>query len=273
MNKLKLKAWDTERDMFVPQGEIVYTDYGDVNIEVHPNDTSYIGDSANNGEPQRGRFTIIRSSNLFDNSGDEVWEGDIREYNNIQYSLKDEGYRFVFENISDSSDDIIVLDEEVAYTSILKGNVFENTELTHKKTDMKTNGSLEIKGIISEGESKSLTCCDNVRDICIGNVSLYDKLEELFNLDEEKFWNDSSNLSQRYGIRYVILDEEPTEEKSFEQLSGEIVTQMLYADHVSGCYSEYTCGYGGFNYVVVDGGHNIFKELDSYIGKYIHFKI
>jgi len=56
-------------------------------------------------------------------------------------------------------------------------------------------------------------------------------------------------------------------------LTDEIISQMLYADHVNVCYSEWTCGYGGFDYVIDKGGHSIFKELESYIGKYVHFMI
>jgi hypothetical protein len=76
---------------------------------------------------------------------------------------------------------------------------------------------MELKGIITQGESKSLTCCDSVMDILIGGVSLYDKLKELFNQDSEEYWENSDKQSPRYGVRYVILEEQPTEDKSFEQ--------------------------------------------------------
>jgi hypothetical protein len=132
---------------------------------------------------------------------------------------------------------------------------------------------MELKGIITQGESKWLTCCQSVTDILIGGVSLYDKLEELFNQDSEGYFEDGNKQSPRYGVRYVILEEQPIEDKTFEQQSAEVVTQMLYADYVSGCYSEWTCGYGGFDYAIDNGGHSIFKELESYVGKYVHFAI
>lgn len=132
---------------------------------------------------------------------------------------------------------------------------------------------MELKGIISQGANISLTCCESVMDILIDNVSLYDKLNELFNQDTEEYWNNSDKQSPRYGVKYVILNEQPTEEKSFEQQSAEVVTQMLYAEHINGCYSEWTCGYGGFDYVIDNEGHSIFKELKNYIGKYVHFII
>lgn len=131
---------------------------------------------------------------------------------------------------------------------------------------------MELKGIITQGENIPLTCCESVMDILIGGLSLYDKLEDLFDQDVEECWEDGYQQSPPYRVRYVILEEQPKEEKSFEQQAAEVVTQMLYADHVSGCYSEWTCGYGGFDYVA-EGGHSIFKELKSHIGKYIHFII
>jgi hypothetical protein len=132
---------------------------------------------------------------------------------------------------------------------------------------------MELKGIISAGESISVTCCEHIRDIEIDGVSLYKQLEELFGQSEEDHWNDSTKQSPRYHVRYVILDEKPEEEKSFEQQSAEVVTSMLYANLIYGCYSEWTCGYGGFDYVADENGHSIFKELESYRGKYVHFII
>jgi hypothetical protein len=137
---------------------------------------------------------------------------------------------------------------------------------------------MELKGIIKEGENKSLTCCSSIADIVIGEVSLFDELEKLFNQDAEEYFSasyDNPRQSPKYGVKYVILDEAPNEEKSFNDLSAEVQINMLYADYYSGCYSEYTCGYGGFDYVLgKDGeGHSVFDELKSYIGKYVHFQI
>lgn len=139
--------------------------------------------------------------------------------------------------------------------------------------EIRERKNMELKGFIMPGDKVSVTCCENIEDIEIGGVSLYEKLTELFNQSEEDYWNDSSKQSPRYHVRYVILEQAPSEEKSFDQQSAEVVASMLYADLISGCYSEWTCGYGGFDYVADENGHSIFKELRSHVGKYVHFVI
>ena len=89
----------------------------------------------------------------------------------------------------------------------------------------------------------------------------------------KEYWNEWGKESPKYAVRYVVLDEEPKEEKSFEQQTAEVVMEMLYGQLVSGCYSEWTCGYGDFDYVTGENGHSIFEELQSSVGKYLHFKI
>jgi hypothetical protein len=134
---------------------------------------------------------------------------------------------------------------------------------------------MELKGFIAEGENKSLTCCSSITDILIGDVSLFDELEKILNQDTEKYFEGENEQSPKYGVKYVILDEVPEKETSFNDLSAEVQQTMMYASYVSGCYSEYTCGFGGFDYVIgKDGeGHSVFDELKSYIGKWVHFQI
>ena len=114
-----------------------------------------------------------------------------------------------------------------------------------------------------------MTCCETIQDLYVGEDSLYEKLTFFFNQEEEEYWNDSEKIPPVFSMRYVILDEKPDSNISFEELSAKIINEMLYCSHVSGCYSEWTCGYGGFDYLV-NNGHSIFEELESYIGKYVH---
>ena len=130
MSEVKLKAWDLKKKCFVPQGEICFSDYGDTSWSVAPNDLSYSGDECHNGEPQRGRFEIIRIANILDKCLSELWEGDFREINGKLYKLVDDGWRFRFERnmVEFGENHDIVLDEDTAYISILRGNIYENPE-------------------------------------------------------------------------------------------------------------------------------------------------
>ena len=133
MSEVKLKAWDYEKQCFVPQGEIIFHDYGDTRWSVSPNDLSYIGDQIHNGEPIRERFRIIRNVNLSDGNGFELWEGDLRKLNGKLYKVVDEGFRFSFERnlVQFGENEMIVLDEDTAWSSQLIGNIFENQSFLH----------------------------------------------------------------------------------------------------------------------------------------------
>lgn len=132
---------------------------------------------------------------------------------------------------------------------------------------------MELKGIITLGEKKLISCCSNIQDLNIGGLSLYNQLSNLFNLEASEYWENYDKESPKYAVRYVILDQKPKEdeEKSFEQQAGEVITEMIFGSLITGCYSEWTCGYGDFDYIM--RGNSIFEELRDSVGKYIHFKI
>ncbi len=79
------------------------------------------------------RFAL-RFTNLKDRQNQEVCEGDLREINGKLYKIVDDGFRFRFERnlfqFGENKD--ILLDEDTAYISVLKGNIFENPELMEK---------------------------------------------------------------------------------------------------------------------------------------------
>lgn len=126
---------------------------------------------------------------------------------------------------------------------------------------------MRLRGYIKEGGRISLTCCDSVTDVSIGEISLYDNLDKEFGLDPSADFDGIDQNTPSVGVSYLILDEDPGD-GSFEDIIGEWITKRLYSEYVSGCYSEMTCGHGGYDYFI-NGGHNIFKEILSHDGKYI----
>ena len=147
---------------------------------------------------------------------------------------------------------------------------------------------MELKGTISIGEQQSLTCCLSLSDLKINNLSLFESLEQFFGLDAEEFYhNYEEKESPVYKLAYVVLTETPKEELTFEELFNRTVDAINWGDvtalgsnedgikghHIGGCYSEYTCGVGGFDYVLQENGHSIFDELKNNIGHYVHLKI
>jgi hypothetical protein len=130
---------------------------------------------------------------------------------------------------------------------------------------------MKISGIIKTGGYRSITCCDSVSDVLIGEKSLYDVFEDLFNQDAkahcERGVGEDMEVNPLW-VRYVILDEPPKGDFTFDLLASTVITQKIYCEYNSGCYSEWTCGYGGFDYVAGEG-HNIFNELAEQEGKFI----
>ncbi|WP_347219347.1 YopX family protein [Chryseobacterium sp.] len=73
MREIKFRAWDNEKKIFVPQGEVIFKYYGETSVEVIPNCLEYVGDQCHNGEPQRGRFLIEQYTGLKDKNGVDIY--------------------------------------------------------------------------------------------------------------------------------------------------------------------------------------------------------
>lgn len=129
----------------------------------------------------------------------------------------------------------------------------------------------ELKGKIKVEGTKSITCCDSLPNIFIGNTELYKFIMSLCGLDGPLDYDDhyTDEEVKDWQIQYCTSDKEFTE-NTFEECSANKVMEMLYSSDIVGCYSSWTCGSGGYDFLMSNNeGHSIFQELLSFDGQYV----
>ncbi len=141
-----------------------------------------------------------------------------------------------------------------------------------KKKKETMESSFEIKGLITKDEDNiSLTCCDYRPRILIGGKDLYHFILEESAIGSPPSPEDdphhTSMPSRSWKIRYCIKDAPFKDGESFEENALQIISS-LESEYIGGCYSEWTCGVGSFDFVL-KSKHSILTELENHLGKYV----
>lgn len=129
----------------------------------------------------------------------------------------------------------------------------------------------ELKGKIKVDGTVSVTCCESVSNVLIGETELYYFILELCGLDSplDNGDNYTNEVVKDWQIEYCTSDKEFTE-ATFEECSANKVMEMLYSSDIVGCYSSWTCGSGGYDFLMSNNeGHSLFQELSSFDGQYV----
>ena len=142
---------------------------------------------------------------------------------------------------------------------------------------------MKLKGLISlppKGYDRtvSITCCNQQPNILIDGKSLYETLQQdsgchsppsREDVDEK---DQEPEMEKKWRVRYVTRAIPFESEDDFETLAATAQTMELESSVDRGCYSEWTCGTGGYEFLLT-GGHSILKELESYIGQYVWLEL
>ena len=130
MKEIKFRAWDTKKQIFVPNGDIIFSDYGDTRITVNPNCMEYIGDSRHNYN-EDSRFKIMQYTGLKDKNGVEIYDGDLLncfgDIAEVYYDINQALFRYRYKSGDETYMEILGIHSYEHFEVI--GNIYENKEL------------------------------------------------------------------------------------------------------------------------------------------------
>lgn len=149
MREIKFRAFDTERKMYVPQGEIMFKDYGETYFEVYPNCQEYIHDKCHNGDPQYNRFIIEQYTDLKDKNGTDIYENDIIRILYTDWGSKPEDDpRTLEQYLTDISNIGEVVFNDNAWEVKIYSKKFD--DYSYGSMNFGTHGRIEVIGNIHE---------------------------------------------------------------------------------------------------------------------------
>lgn len=138
-------VWDKEKHIFVPQGEIIFSFYGDNKIVVTPNCIEYIGDTCHDNYNEN-RFNIFNHIGLKDINGKSIYaDSSIVEFDKYSCGHSEQLKGFIRES-SPMIFQIVILDNDI--WNILYWHEFRHSIKNFKIIDTIQENKL---GLIKEG--------------------------------------------------------------------------------------------------------------------------
>lgn len=138
--ELEYRAWDKKLNKFATEGDFIFSQYGDVEFQFHPNSLEYAHDEFHHGDYPKGRFLVTEYTGRKDTEGKKIFTADIVRsltHNFIGYVYFDTSDACYFVQEVGSHVDAGVYDadkrKETRWSLFLPykviGNTFENPEL------------------------------------------------------------------------------------------------------------------------------------------------